>query len=81
MPQAQPHDLFIGLKGGYLPSTAEHYPTRKEATQALAEFKDRSLWDEPGVRGSIQGGYIEWGEYEHAYIEPCLGDCELEEEL
>ena len=76
-----------------MPNTAEHYSTKGEALEALADLRERIRgYDEQPTAGSTAAGYFEFapsevlegehGEpvyFEHAYLDPCdtPTDCEL----
>jgi len=83
----QPHNLFSGLRGGYVPNIAEHYDTKGAATDALKDLMERIDFEGTlKTRGSLKGGFylFGWSDtvndfHEYAEIEPCDGSCELEE--
>lgn len=94
MSKAQPTHFVSGLQGGYVPNVVEHYDTKTQALDVLAEWAEVErdhYWETPedGPVGDVRrDGLIQsrlgmdGGFYDYAMVEPCPfpDDCEANEE-
>ena len=93
MPKAQPTHFVSGLQGGYVPNVVEHYDTKTQALDVLAEWAEEvrdNYWDQPeeGPVGDVRrDGLIQYRQemdegvyYDYALVEPCIdpGTCEAD---